>query len=444
MKRVGWILAALAVVGAVVWYAARNRTAAAEYRLVPVERGDLTSVVSATGALQAVTTVEVGTQVSGQVSQILVDFNSQVKKGQLIARIDPTILQQAVRESSADLQKAEAQAAQKKWAAQQADTLYKGGLVPESDYRTAAADAATTQADLEASRVALDRARRNLGYTEIRSPIDGVVVERNVQEGQTVAASLQAPVLFRLAEDLSSLQILAAVDESDIGKIHADQEVEFTVQAYPEEKFKGTVSQVRLQSTTTENVVSYGVVVGVANPDLRLKPGMTATVQFIVARAGNVLKVPNAALRVRPTDQMQAQLAALRQGAGGRAEGQRTGEGGNRWRSRGDGQRPRGPQAGGQGAPGQAGQGRQGWQGKQGGQGVAIVWVSEGKEVKPLRVRTGLTDGQETEVTSPDLREGMQVVAGVIQQQSQGGSSPFQQQQNRGPGGPGGGPGRVM
>ncbi|HET9299915.1 MAG TPA: efflux RND transporter periplasmic adaptor subunit, partial [Candidatus Polarisedimenticolaceae bacterium] len=186
MKRAVWIVAALAVVAAVAWFAMRDRAAAAEYRLVPVERGDLTSVVSATGALQAVTTVEVGTQVSGQVSEILADFNSQVKKGQLIARIDPTILQQAVREASADLEKAQAQAAQKKWAAERADTLYKGGLVPESDYRTAAADAATTQADLEAARVALDRARRNLGYTEIRSPIDGVVVERNVQVGQTV------------------------------------------------------------------------------------------------------------------------------------------------------------------------------------------------------------------------------------------------------------------
>ncbi len=428
MKRVGWIMAALAVVAAVAWFATRDRAAAAEYRLVPVERGDLTSVVSATGALQAVTTVEVGTQVSGQVSEILADFNSQVKKGELIARIDPTILQQAVRESSADLEKAQAQASQKKWAAERADTLYKGGLVPESDYRTAAADAATTQADLEAARVALDRARRNLGYTEIRSPIDGVVVERNVQVGQTVAASLQAPVLFRLAEDLSRLQILAAVDESDIGKIRADQEVEFTVQAYPEEKFRGKVSQVRLQSTTTENVVSYGVVVDVANADQRLKPSMTATVEFIVARAGDVLKVPNAALRVRPTEKMQAQLASLRQGA--RAEGQRTGDGnrktgeGNRWRSRGDGQQARGAQPG---------------------QGMAIVWVSEGKEIKPLRVRTGLTDGQETEVVSPELREGMQVVAGVLQQQSQTGSSPFQQQQqNRGPGGPGGPPSRVM
>ena len=425
MKRAGFVLAALAVVAVAVWFAVRGRTAAAEYRLVPVERGDLTSVVSATGALQAVTTVEVGTQVSGQVSEILADFNSQVKKGQLIARIDPTILQQAVRESSADLEKAQAQAAQKKWAAERADTLYKGGLVPESDYRSAAAEAATTQADLEASRVALERARRNLGYTEIRSPIDGVVVERNAQVGQTVAASLQAPVLFRLAEDLSRLQILAAVDESDIGKIHADQEVQFTVQAYPEEKFKGTVSQVRLQSTTTENVVSYGVVVDVANAELRLKPGMTATVEFVVARAQDVLKVPNAALRVRPTEAMQAQLAALRQE--GRAEGQRTGEG-NRWRSRGDGQRARGTKAQ---APGQ---------------GMAVVWISEGKQVKPLRVRTGLTDGQETEIASTDLREGMQVVAGVLQPQAQGGSSPFQQQ-NRGPsgpGGPGGSPGRVM
>jgi HlyD family secretion protein len=424
MKRAGFVLAALAVVAVAVWFAVRGRTAAVEYRLVPVERGDLTSVVSATGALQAVTTVEVGTQVSGQVSEILADFNSQVKKGQLIARIDPTILQQAVRESSADLEKAQAQAAQKKWAAERADTLYKGGLVPESDYRSAAAEAATTQADLEASRVALERARRNLGYTEIRSPIDGVVVERNAQVGQTVAASLQAPVLFRLAEDLSRLQILAAVDESDIGKIHADQEVQFTVQAYPEEKFKGMVSQVRLQSTTTENVVSYGVVVDVSNAEQRLKPGMTATVEFVVARAQDVLKVPNAALRVRPTEAMQAQLTALRQE--GRAEGQRTGEG-NRWRSRGDGQRARGTKA-------QA-------------QGMAVVWISEGKQVKPLRVRTGLTDGQETEIASTDLREGMQVVAGVLQPQAQGGSSPFQQQQNRGPGGPGGpggSPGRVM
>jgi HlyD family secretion protein len=435
MKRAGWIAAAAVVVALAAWLALRGRTEAAEYRLVEVERGDLTAVVSSTGALQAVTTVEVGTQVSGQVSEILVDFNVKVRKGELIARIDPTILEQEVRASSAALAKREAEMAQKQWQSERADVLFRDQLIPESDHRTAKAEAASARADLEAARIALERARRNLTYTEIRSPIDGVVVERNVQVGQTVAASLSTPVLFRIAEDLSRLQILVSVDESDIGKIHPAQAAEFTVQAYPEQRFRGAVSQVRLQSTTTENVVSYGVVVDVANPGLRLVPGMTATVEFIVAEAKNVLKVPNAALRVRPTEAMRAQLREAREVRETRdgvraAEGRTGSQEGNR-----RGAQSRGPESG----PGRAD--------RAGAGSMAILWVAdeEGKNVRPLRVRTGLTDGQETEIAASDLREGMQVVAGIVHPDAQGtGSSPFQSQQQGGPGrGPGGPGGRM-
>jgi HlyD family secretion protein len=419
MKRTAWIVAGLALAALVAWFALRGGSAAAEYRLVEIERGDLTSMVSSTGALQAVTTVEVGTQVSGQVSATLVDFNDEVEEGQLIARIDPTILEQEVRSSSAALEKRQAEAAQKKWEVERAEVLYKGGLVPESDYRTAKLAAASTQADLEAARIALDRARRNLAYSEIRSPIDGVVVERNVSVGQTVAASLSAPVLFRIAEDLSRLQILVAVDESDIGKIHRGQTAEFTVQAYPEERFRGTVQQVRLQSTTTENVVSYGVVVDVSNPDLRLVPGMTATVEFVVAEAKDVLKVPNAALRVRPTEAMRAQLRGARDGV--RAEGQRVPD---EVRRRVEQARP---------GEGGTGEGRRARGGRSGsGEPMAVLWVAEGKQVRPVRVRTGLTDGQETEIVAADLQEGMQVVAGIVQSDEKAATSPFQSTQSSG------------
>ena len=287
------------------------------YRFVEVERGTVEKVVASTGNMQATETVEVGTQVSGLLSEIQVDFNDQVKKGQLLARIDPTILQQEVRSAEASLARSRAELDQANRTLARATELFDQGVATALDLETSQYQYDVASASLEQSQVNLERAERNLEYTEIRAPIDGVVIERAVELGQTVAASMSAPVLFILAGDLGEMEILASVDESDIGLINHGQEVQFTVQAYPGETFHGEVGQVRLQSSVMDNVVTYDVVISVDNADGRLLPGMTATVEFIVARASDALKVSNSALRFTPTQSMMAELAELRDKEGG-------------------------------------------------------------------------------------------------------------------------------
>jgi HlyD family secretion protein len=309
---------------------------------------------------------------------------------------------------------------------------------------------------VKSAQVALDRARKNLGYTEIYAPIDGVVVQRNVDVGQTVAASLSAPQLFLIANDLSQMQILANVDESDIGQIHEGQDVRFTVQAYANQTFTGKVRQVRLQSATTENVVNYTVVVTVDNPKGTLLPGMTATVEFLTGSADNALIVPNAALRFRATPEMMAEagvtngaprtaadsaawtarrdsLRKAREAAGGNAGGGQFG-GGQAGANRGGANAP--------GGNGAAGATRSRSSGSSRG-GFAQLWYV-GANGKPavMRVRTGLSDGQNTQVMGQELKEGMQVIIGTstattTTSTTQTTTSPFQQQR-RGPGGPGG------
>jgi HlyD family secretion protein len=334
------------------------------YRFVAVARGDVASTVSATGTLGAVSTVQVGTQVSGQVAEILADFNDHVKKGQLIARIDPTLAQQSVQDAQAAVDRARADLEQKQFLLEQSEPLYKSKVITESEYRTAAYNVSISRANLKSADSQLDRARQNLSYTNIHAPVDGTVIERNVDVGQTVAASLSAPQLFLIAEDLSRMQILASVDESDIGQIAEGQPVRFTVQAWPNREFSGVVRQVRLQSTTSDNVVSYTVVIEVANTDGTLLPGMTATVDFILAEAKDVLTVPNAALRFRPTEEMLA----------------------------------------GQGSAGQrAGAARS-----------AQLWYVDGTgALRVARVRTGLSNGSVTQIEGPDIREGMEIIAAV-------------------------------
>ncbi len=296
------ILGLLLLAGAAAWLRAHAGGAQPPaYRFATVERGDIEATVSATGTLAAVTTVQVGTQVSGQVSAIYADFNDRVKKGQLIARIDPTLQEQAVRDAEAGLDRtlAEMQKAQSDYARDL--QLYESQTLTKSDFAATEYALASARADSKSAQVTLDKARQNLAYTSIYAPIDGIVVERNVDVGQTVAASLQAPQLFLIANDLSRMQILASVDESDIGQIHEGQAVHFTVQAYPQRTFRGTVRQVRLQSSTEENVVNYTVVVAVQNPAGILLPGMTATAAFVTGSATGVLLAPNAALRFRPS-----------------------------------------------------------------------------------------------------------------------------------------------
>jgi HlyD family secretion protein len=390
------------------------------YRLAAVERGSLQSAVSATGALSAVRTVQVGTQVSGQVAAIYVDFNDRVRKGQLLARIDPTLQQQAVQDAQAGLERAQAQLSLARAEYERNKQLFDAKIVTASEFGTVESNFSVQQANVKSARIALERAQKNLGYTAIYAPIDGVIVERNVDVGQTVAASLSAPQLFLIANDLSQMQILASVSESDIGAIKEGQQVKFTVQPYPNQSFTGSVRQVRLQSTTQDNVVNYTVVVGVSNADGKLLPGMTATVQFLTGSADDVLTVPNAALRFRPAA-----------GSGQRAAGSetRTAADSARWRARltaaGDSGRANASRTRG---------------------GMGTLWTVDATgELKAIRVRTGLSDGQRTEVQGRELEEDTQVIVGSTSAQSstqtRQASSPLQPQGGgirRGPGGPGG------
>jgi HlyD family secretion protein len=439
-----WIAFLLVAAGVGSWiYWRADADPGPAYRFATVERGDIEATVSATGALSAVTTVQVGTQVSGQVSAIHADFNDKVTKGQLLARIDPVIHQQAVEESLAGVERAQAQFGAAKREYERNQKLFDQGLLPESELTGYLSTYEVAKANQTSARVALDRARRNLEYTSIHSPIDGVIVERNVDVGQTVAASLSAPQLFLIANDLARMQILASVGESDIGAIVEDQPVRFTVQTYPNERFTGTVRQVRLQSTTTENIVNYTVVIEVDNRAGRLLPGMTATVDFLTGSARDVLLVPNAALRFRPTEAMLAELrprrdavgaelASARRGALPRAEGGAVsrgrggaGAGGDRARTGGGGADAGDGDAGGRG--GGAGAGGDG--AGAGGGGGATLWYLDGEgQLANLRVRTGLSDGQRTEVRGEGLAEGMQAIVGLVQSAQSGAplASPFQ------------------
>jgi HlyD family secretion protein len=415
------------------WYYHRAEAREApSYRFAMVERGSLQSTVSATGALSAVRTVQVGTQVSGQVAAIYVDFNDRVKKGQLLARIDPTLQEQAVQDAQAQLAKAQAQYNLSRENFERNKTLHDQKIITETEYQASLADYAVAQSSVRSAEISLQRARQNLAYTSIYSPIDGVIVERNVDVGQTVAASLSAPQLFLIANDLSQMQILASVDESDIGQISEGQPVEFTVQAYPNQKFTGTVQQVRLQSTTTENVVNYTVVVAVKNPAGKLLPGMTATVAFRTGSANDVMTVSNTALRFRPTEEMLAAAGLDANGmpatTGDSARG-RAIPTDSAARAAFIAQRraTRGSTAGGSGSGSQRPT-------------TATLWfVDSAGKLAAARVRTGLTDGQKTEIQSPKIRAGMQVIVGTTsgQSSSSSASNPFQPQggSRRGPGG---------
>jgi HlyD family secretion protein len=405
---------------------------ATSYRFVAVERASLQSAVAATGALSAVRTVQVGTQVSGQVSAIYVDFNDRVRKGQLLARIDPTLQQQAVEEARAGLERAQAQLALAQAEYARNKQLFDSKIVTASEFGAVESNFSVQQANVKSARISLERAQKNLGYTVIHAPIDGVIVERNVDVGQTVAASLSAPQLFLIANDLSQMQILASVSESDIGAINEGQQVKFTVQPYPNQSFTGSVRQVRLQSTTQDNVVNYTAVVAVGNPDGKLLPGMTATVQFLTGSANDVLTVPNAALRFRPS----AEEIADAVGGGRRAAGRDSARSGSRTAADSAQRRVR-----------RSGAGRGTASGTRSGASMGTLWaVDASGKLKAIRVRTGLSDGSKTEVQGRDLAAGTQVVVGTstgTQTAMQGAqsTSPFQPQgggMRRGPGGPGG------
>lgn len=308
--------------GGYAYYNYRKTPPAPTVMTAVVTRGDIAETVGATGTLQAVTTVQVGTQVSGIVQDLYADFNTLVKKGQIIARLDPSVIQTQIEQARANLLRAQADLERLRVTAddarnklKRAQELSARSLIPATELETAqvnvrSADAQikSAEASIVQSQASLRQNEVNLEHTVITAPIDGLVISRNVDRGQTVAASMQAPTLFVLAADLTKMQVVANLDESDVGRIRPRQRVTFRVDAYPAEDFTGTVTQVRLQPIMQQNVVTYATVIEVPNPELKLKPGMTANVNVEIARRDDVIRVPNAALRFRPTNEIYAAL----------------------------------------------------------------------------------------------------------------------------------------
>jgi HlyD family secretion protein len=408
-KTIGAVIAIALLCVGFVYVKGTASSGESQYRLVAVEQGDLEYAISATGTLDAVTTVEVGTQVSGIVSEIYVDFNDEVHEGQVVAILDSTLLAIAVRDAEANLERTQAQLDYAESELERTRVLFEKEMVTEVEFNQLQYEFDVAKATVSSAEIALERAERNLNYATITAPMSGTVIERNVEVGQTVAASLSAPQLFLIANDLALMQILASVDESDIGLIEEGQTVRFTVQAYQDETFSGTVRQVRLQSSSQENVVSYTVVIDVNNSDHKLLPGMTATVDFLVETATDVAKVANAALRFNPTDEMLAELREQRMPErGGQPDSLATSAG----RARREASPP---------------------------DNAAMLWYLDADgQLAMAPVRTGISDGQYTEIEGRDIVAGMMVIAGVSQSSQSSTSNPFQSQQSsRAPGPPG-------
>ena len=324
MRKTLLIVAAVAVIaaGGYGYYRYTQKPVAPTITTARITRGDIAETVGATGTLQAVTTVQVGTQVSGTIQELNADFNSLVRKGQVLARLDPSLIQSQIEQARANLIRAEADLERLRVALDDARTkltrareLSEKKLIAQTELeaaevavRSAEAQLRSQQAGVTQSQASLKQNEVNLAHTVIESPIDGLVISRNVDVGQTVAASMSAPTLFVLAADLTKMQVLASLDESDVGRIRPGQLVHFRVDAFPTEEFTGNVTQVRLQPTTVQNVVTYQTVIDVPNPGLKLKPGMTANVNIEIARRADVLRVPNTALRFRPTPEIFAAL----------------------------------------------------------------------------------------------------------------------------------------
>jgi HlyD family secretion protein len=414
---------------------------APDYQTSVVERGNVVSKVSTSGSLQATVTVDVGSQVSGRIQELYADFNSPVKKGEKIAKIDPSLFTASVVQAEANVMAARANvnrltitAEDSERQAKRASEVYAQRLISETERDNAVATARSAraavdqaQAQLAQSRAQLEQAQTNLRYTDILSPTDGVVISRAVNVGQTVAASLSAPVIFTIAQDLRKMEVHTNVAESDIGRLKPGMRITFTVDAYPGEPFRGAIRDIRNAPQVVQNVVTYDAVIDVANDDLKLKPGMTATVSIVTDRRRDVIAVPNTALRFRP-DGVPAGGAAPASGgaqAASAAAGQR--------RDRADGgaaatARPEQGQGGGNGN----------WRQKRDGdseEDAAPVVVKRTLYVlvngapAPREVTTGLTDGRVTEITGGDLKEGETIIVGVAgQNQGQRGG-----QQQRGP-----------
>lgn len=429
------------------------RTPPPAFNTASVDRGDIELRITASGSLSATVTVDVGSQVTGRIQDLFADFNSVVSKGQIVAKIDPSLYQAQAAQQRANvsaaqgnLARARAQAEDAHRQARRAKELASQQLLAQSDADTAdtnaiAADAAIQQArgQLAQAQAALQLAETNIRYTDIISPTDGIVISREVNQGQTVSASLSAPVLFTIAQDLRDMQVHAAVAEADIGRLQKGMKATFTVDAYPGDHFAGQISEIRNAATITSNIVTYDVVIDVSNPDLKLKPSMTANVTFIAARADNALRVPNAALRFRPSEQILAALRPEREAApqkdaagtdksSAASDGKRRSAGNERSTGNGDdaeGDRPR--RSSGAMREGGPGENRaNGGSSRKGGEGTR-VWVLQDGKPHPVRVQTGLSDGSFTEIIKGELGEGASVITGNAVKAGDSASSSSQQ-----------------
>jgi len=395
MKRIGTIVIGIALaaglIGGGVWYAKQRAAQNPEtrYKLATIEKGDVTQTVSANGTLNPVVLISVGTQVSGTVKKLYVDFNDKVKKGQPLLELDDALVSAAERQSAANVSSAQASLELALASEARMNALFAQEYVSKQEYDQARQSLKSAQAQVALARAQNDRDRANLNFTVIRSPVDGVVIDRVVDLGQTVAASFQTPVLIKIAQDLTEMRIDTSFAEADIGEIREGQKARFTVDAFPNRNFSGEVQQIRLNPTNQQNVITYNVRVTVANPDHVLLPGMTAYVNIGVQKRSDVLLVPNAALRFKPADAADKKPENGQKPAS-TATGPGTGAG-----------------MGG-GTPGSAGDKK----GKKRDAQSGTVYVLDGGEIRPVSVQLGITDNRNTEVVGGDLNAGDRVVTG--------------------------------
>lgn len=393
MKRflpIGVIIVALLIIFFVVRRC--TQSSASGYLTATVTRGPITQLVTATGTLNPVVNVQVGSQVSGNIQKLFADFNSQVKSGQVVAQIDPALFQAAVTQAEGDLATAQAALELAKVNAARTQELFTKKNSSQQDLDTANATLHQAEGNVKIKQGALDKAKADLDHCTITSPIDGVVISRNVDVGQTVAASLQAPVIFQIANDLTKMQIDSNVAEADVGAVSVDQDVDFTVDAFPTRTFHGKVVQVRNAPITVQNVVTYDTVIGVNNSDLKLKPGMTANVSIIIEHKDNVLQIKNAALRYRPPDAATTELPKA-SSAKATAPGSTSSPSGQR------------PTAAREPKP------------------ERTVYVLSYGRPKAVQIKTGISDGIVTEVTD-GLKEGDRVVTAELSSPSASSSPP--------------------
>lgn len=398
MKKYLVIITAIILIAGIVGFFFYKRTPETSYKTAKIERGTIASTVAATGNLSAVTTVQVGTQVSGTIQKLYVDYNSRVKKGQAIAVIDPSLFNASVEQAQGNYLTADANLQKVKVALVDAERTYKrnkqllaDGIISQGDYevaetalQSAKASVKAAEGSLAQTRGSLKQSRTNLSYSVIRSPVDGVVISRAIDVGQTVAASFQTPTLFTIAQDLTKMQIEVSVDEADISRIQLHQTASFTVDSYPEQNFRGEVVQIRSSPVITQNVVTYVVVVNVDNSDLKLKPGMTANVSIEVAKKEDALKLPLAALRFKPKSKGDD--------AKDKGKGDRSGVSATR---------PATSGASGGGGTTPPGKGKE--------RNQKVYLLKDGKPVATL-IKTGIANNSSIELAESDLKEGDDVI----------------------------------